>query len=260
VEITPDLAREWLKRNTRNRRLDRNRVNVLSGAMKRGEWHENGDAIRFSVSGTLLDGQTRVAAVVDSGVTIRSLVAENLPDEAQITIDVGAKRSFAAVLQIQGVKDQAALAAVARKIFDWETGQLRNTARPPTHAQLQTVVDNHEESMRESLRIAQAIRRQLPVPTTVIALAHWIFNQIDADDTEFFFARLRDGQGLVEGDPVFALRKVILLDATRTPRYRQAHVLALVIKAWNFYRAGDQIKLLQWRSGGSSPESFPQPK
>lgn len=260
VTVTPDLAREWLKRNTRNRRLERNRVTVLADAMTRGEWHENGDAIRFSANGILLDGQTRLAAVVKSDVSIRSLVAENLPDEAQITVDVGAKRTFAAVLEIQGVKDQAALAAMARKIFDWEHGQLRNTARVPTHAQLQTVVNNHEDSMRLSLRIAQAVRRQIPAPTTTIGLAHWLFNQIDEEDTEFFFNRLRDGQGLVEGDPVFALRKTVLLDATRNVRYRQFQVLALVIKAWNAYRAGDKVKLLQWRSGGASPEAFPEPK
>lgn len=262
VTITPELAREWLKRNTRNRRLDPHKINVLAGAMERGEWVENGDAIRFSVSGILLDGQHRLAAVDKTRVSIRGLIVENLPDEAQDTVDTGAKRSFAAVLQIKGVKDQAAVAALARKIFDYEHQQLRNPGNPPTHAQLQVVVDNHEPSMRDSLRVAAAVRRQLPIPGQMLGLAHWLFNQIDEDDCEFFFDRLRDGQGLVDGDPILALRKAVLADVARGPRqtYRRIHVLALLIKAWNFFRAGEQVPYLQWRQGGRAPEEFPEPK
>jgi hypothetical protein len=259
--ITPDLAREWLKRNTRNRTLSERRVRSLAEAMKRGEWYENGDAIRFSVSGVLLDGQTRLAAVVMSGCSIRSLVAENLPDDAQITMDVGSARTFAAVLQILGYKDAGYLASLTRLAYLYETGQVRHHNRPPTHQQLLHVVEKHHDEFHESLRVAQSVRRQLPISRTTLALAHWLFVDIEPADAEFFFTRLRDGQGLVEGDAIFALRRAILLDAASSrPKLAGFHVLALIIKAWNAYRAGQQVTLLAWRPGGARPEPFPVPK
>lgn len=260
--ITPDLAREWLKRNTRNRVLNERRVRALADAMQRGEWHENGDAIRFSASGVLLDGQTRLAAVVESRTSIRSLVAEGLPDEAQITMDVGARRTFAAVLQIQGVKHAGHIAALARMVFDYETGQIRSHERPPSHTQLQAVVDKNLADLEVSLKVAKSIRRQLPMSVTVLGVAHWLFRQIDEEDCSFFFDRIRDGQGLVEGDPVLVLRKRVLIDATneRNQKLKPFHLLALLIKAWNAYRMGEQLNNLRWRTGGARPEPFPEPK
>lgn len=260
VTVTPDLAREWLKRNNRNRALHPQRVTDLAEAMKRGEWTENGDTITFSESGDVQDGQHRLAAVVKSGVPIRCLVVEGLPDEAQDTKDVGARRTFAAVLQIRGVASSTNVAALARLVFDHGTGQLRSHNHPPSHAQLLAVVEKHLDELRESNRVGKAVRRQLPISQNYTALAHWLCMPLDPDDSEFFFARLRDGQGLVEGDPIFALRKAIILDAIK-PRNRMdgVHHLALIIKAWNAYRKGEKIIVLAWRSGGARPEVFPEP-
>lgn len=65
-EISPDLARDLLAKNPHNRNLRVRRVEQLAGAMTRGEWVFNGDAIRIADSGMLLDGQHRLAAIVRS--------------------------------------------------------------------------------------------------------------------------------------------------------------------------------------------------
>ena len=33
----------------------------------------------------------------------------------------------------------------------------------------------------------------------------------------------------------------------------------LVIKAWNAYRNGDELRLLRFKPGGANPEKFPMP-
>lgn len=261
VSITPELAAEWLKRNTRNRHLNERNVAVLAGAMKRGEWRENGDSFRFSVSDVILDGQHRLAAVVASGVAIRSLVVDGLDDEVQATVDTGRKRSFADVLQIAHVGDSTGLAAVICWVYRWETGQVRSINRPPTHAQLGFIHEKHPELI-DSVRAAHAVRRQVPVTVSVVGLSHWLLMGINPEDAAFFFDRFRDGQGLVEGDPIFALRKSIFADLTsskRRSRMDPTLVLALIIKAWNAYRKGEKVVLLAWRSGGARPEQFPEP-
>lgn len=264
VDVTPEIAAKWLVDNTRNRSLNERVVDTYAGAMIRGEWRENGDAIRFSrPPRVLLDGQKRLTAVVKSGRTVRFLVAEGLEHEVQRTIDTGQKRSFGDTLKLDyGIANYCDMAAVVGKLYRWKTGQLRSVNRPPTFDQLLSIYEDHGESLTESVRVANAVRRQLPVSGSTLALAHHLFALCDPDDCEFFFARLRDGQGLADGDPIFALRKTLLNNLAMGPnrgRYSDAALLALVIKAWNAYRAGEKIKLLFWRAGGASPEAFPEP-
>lgn len=260
VSVTPDLAREWLKRNSHNRNLNERRVNVLAGAMKRGEWHENGDTIRFSSEGVLLDGQHRLAAVVKSGVTIRALVVEGLTQETQDTMDAGKLRSFADVLKLRGISDENNVAALARKVYVWETGQVRSQNTPPTHAQLSHIVEKRLVDLRESITVARSVRRHIPVQSSIIGIAHWVFYEIAPEDTTFFFDRLRDGRGLTEGNPILALREALLRDLAKNGRrMNPTMVLALFIKAWNAYRKGETVSFLRWRAGGASPEAFPEP-
>ena len=55
--ISPEVAAEYLKTNTRNRPCLPGRIHDNANAMKRGEWLQNGDAIRFGSDGVLIDGQ-----------------------------------------------------------------------------------------------------------------------------------------------------------------------------------------------------------
>ena len=93
-------------------------------------------------------------------------------------------------------------------------------------------------------------------------LCHWLFSMIDAEDGEFFWDRLVDGQGLESGNPIYALRELLrreaMLPSTRD-KMRADVVIALTIKAWNAYRDGETIQLLRFKVGGAHPEKFPEP-
>lgn len=56
VYVTPDMASTWLARNLNNRPVSEAHVQVLTGRMRRNEWKLNGEAIKFTPDGYLLDG------------------------------------------------------------------------------------------------------------------------------------------------------------------------------------------------------------
>ena len=62
VEITPELAHEWLGFNTHNRNIRQRIVTAYAADMTGGDWQWNGESIKFAEDGTLLDGQHRLAA------------------------------------------------------------------------------------------------------------------------------------------------------------------------------------------------------
>ena len=59
-KITPELACEYLKKNTNNRTIRSGRINELSGAMLRGEWMLTHQGIAFAKNGELDRKSTRL--------------------------------------------------------------------------------------------------------------------------------------------------------------------------------------------------------
>src|SRR5262245_5529773 len=75
VSVTPELAGELLKHNQRNREVSEVKANIakLTRAMRAGFWNPDpiGRIAFYADSdGVLADGQCRLHAVLDSGLTI----------------------------------------------------------------------------------------------------------------------------------------------------------------------------------------------
>lgn len=275
VDITPALAKRWLRQNTHNRPLRERVVSGYAADMRNGDWVEDGQSIKFARGrvvllndpplrgGALLDGQHRLSAIVAAEVCVRMLVVTNLHDSAQEVMDTGAKRSLGDVLRLRGEPYAISLAATLMRVYQWQHGHRKNVRTAgrarPTHRQLLEVLNAHPE-LRRSVEIADRVRQAGGLSASTAALCHWLFSQIDSGDCAFFFARLSDGVGLMSDDPVYALRRVLANFASDHGRPDDALVTALVIKAWNAYREGRPVVLLSYRPGGSRPEPYPEPK
>ncbi|WP_051844056.1 hypothetical protein [Streptomyces sp. NRRL S-813] len=260
VEVTPKLAEKWLKQNTHNRKVRENAVFGYARDMEAGKWAENGEAIKFAKDGTLLDGQHRLHAIVLSGVTLRMLVVTGLEIVTQETMDDGRKRTVADALTLRGVPNAVQLAAITRRALMWKQGVYRNVgSRPPTNAETLTFLGEHPE-LKDSTSIAVSLRKAVALPSSVVGLTHWLFSAIDKDDTDWFFDRLGTGANLEQFHPVWTLRKRAYEISNEPGRVPEDMLLAFVIKAWNAYRDGSQLRLLRFTPGGANPEKFPQPK
>lgn len=63
VRVTPSLAREWLKMNTKNRAIRSSHVETLRQSFERGEQVTTHQGIAFDKEGILIDGQHRLSAI-----------------------------------------------------------------------------------------------------------------------------------------------------------------------------------------------------
>ena len=88
VLITPEIAREMLKLNVSNRPLNRVTVNWYAQQMLNGHWTISGQTISISDRNTLMDGQHRLQAVVQSGCDVMFNVAYNVPFESFVNYDI----------------------------------------------------------------------------------------------------------------------------------------------------------------------------
>ena len=102
VTITPEMAEEMLKKNIGNRKVNQANVNRIAADMATGNYRLNGETIKISSNGEILDGQHRLLAAVQSGVTFQTYIVYDIDRELIGTIDMGKNRSVADSLNIMG--------------------------------------------------------------------------------------------------------------------------------------------------------------
>lgn len=115
--ITPEIAREMLKCNTRNLPVRQTHVDYLASEMSAGRWQLTHQGIAFD-GDVLVDGQHRLLAVVQSGATVEMWVFGDVPLEVQAMVDKGRIRSVADELShFDGVEHAKAKAAACRAVL-----------------------------------------------------------------------------------------------------------------------------------------------
>jgi len=88
VIITPEMARNCLQRNKiSNRNISQSRVNAMISDIKSGKWLLTHQGISFDNDGNLLDGQHRLAACYQSGISIQTLVTKGMTAQDCVAID-----------------------------------------------------------------------------------------------------------------------------------------------------------------------------
>jgi len=94
AEITPELAR-WFSENRRqNRNINQSDVDCWVSDMRAGRWRRTHQGIGLDKSGKLADGQHRMAAVSQAGLTIQIQITVGLTEEDIRVLDGGRRRSL----------------------------------------------------------------------------------------------------------------------------------------------------------------------
>lgn len=96
INVTPQMAADWLAFNTGNRPLRRAGVESLKSAFLRGEYVQTHQGIAFSASGELIDGQHRLTAISELRDGVFPMqVTRGALDPSFAVIDIGIKRTAA---------------------------------------------------------------------------------------------------------------------------------------------------------------------
>lgn len=252
--ITPELAKEMLANNTRNRPLSEAQVKLLMSEMSGGRWKFNGDAIRFAGK-VLIDGQHRLEACVRSGVPFTTLVVSGLTKDVFDTIDTNRVRTAGDVLAIKGEENPAKLAATLRFVEMYETHNTHMKSKM-TNTQIEEILKKHPK-VRESLAFCDNGKKPL-APISVLAACHYVFKQKDQKLADQVVQQIATGVGLKEGDPIHTVRERLVQNSLTNRRMSPEYIAAILMKAWNQVRTGKKTKLLTWRGAGDKPEAFPE--
>ncbi|MFI5780874.1 hypothetical protein [Nocardia sp. NPDC051570] len=257
--MTPQLASEWLERNTGNRPLSRMMVVQLAGAIQRGEWLHTHQGIAFDTNGVLIDGQHRLAAVVRSGVTVRMQVTFDVPPATFSVVDTGRKRSARDILSLSGEENASYLASALRVHYLYSHNPNAvwvGTVSMVTNEQIIEFLQTHPE-MRDSVALGRTLNKAFRILVPAAAVGYYLTKtrRPDIDQTTWIDG-LESGAHLAEGDPRLMLRNVILRTSagkSATKADGSRNQLHLYLKAWNAWVIGGQFRQLNIKAGEAMP-------
>jgi hypothetical protein len=256
ITITPDKARQMLEGNIYNRPVSSKRVAEYSKEMREGKWLFNGDAIRISPEGRLLDGQHRLHACVHSNSSFQSLLVI-VPDEAFDTIDQGKKRSPGDILAASGIANANNVAAGVRWIYE-----IRSKGRVQlTSSQVHDFVHDNPYII-ECASYVMGIGRKGPAPASVLTGLLFLFSQKDTAAAYKFMKDFSEGANLDTRDPVHVVRNKLISSALSSKKQTMpnAEIAALLIRAWNARRIGKGLTVIrgQIASPATGVLTFPE--
>jgi hypothetical protein len=255
VAVTPAHAQELLHSNRHNRSLRRPYVRQLAKAMTRGEWALNGEPIQVASDGTLLNGQHRLNAVVESGETVSMLMVHNVASDTQRTMDSGARRNLSDVLKLHGMSHTTNLAAALALLHRHRTGARMESSSysAPTAKQALDLLER-EPKIRDDVQLAGRVYRDAHLRISIAIVLSYLFNEADSGAGTRFFEALCAAHAQPPGDPLGELRAILARVHNEQTYVLTTYTLcALTIKTFNAWQAGEQMRDLRFRPG----EKFP---
>lgn len=260
--ITPSTAASWLAVNAHNRPVSPETVSAYARDMDAGRWVVNGEGIKLSSRGAVLDGQHRLRAVIKSGATIRSLVVRGLDEGVFQTLDTGKRRSMGDVLAIAGESNTVILAGAIRYQAQHDAGTFDGAAgggmKNVSYTACMEAYARHPGLREATTAIVNRFR------TTGSLIGHSLasfllyqFNRQNPHKSDQFFYGLESGTFPEDGAAIHYLRERLIQNKASKRRLNRTELAAYVVKTWRAYRDQKTLTRLRFAQTGKSAEPFP---
>lgn len=284
--VTPDMAERWLNTNTHNRPLRNHLVQKYAAAMRNGEWKLTPEPIAFSkpyrdangndVKETLINGQHRLWAIVESNVPVEMTVWWGCEPDEFLVIDQNAPRTFGDVLATTrgDLTDHTLIASACTSFLQY--GMSMNASVRQPHVDF--VMRNFEKEILAVVAYKKKLRKMAGRPLLSGLVFAQIVNPAMADR---IVDQLKDAVGFTDRDPIRALHMFLVEQMNPSTRstpdvvhYKTCHALASRLKgdhikqlkiaadglAWMRDATRDRINPLVVEVHGSVPHNFYNPR
>lgn len=263
VKVTPDVAKDLLVLNTKNRMPITDSWKHVVKEMSEDKWKFTGDTIKVSDIPTLLDGQHTLIGVAMSGKTQYLNIQTGLDPDVFDVIDVGRNRNAADIISMEGYDSYQTTIASSIKsvIYFTESGRMAaNISRNKvTNEEVTAWVRKNKLNMPLMLRSCDYAVRELYKKSRVLSIGTWAFvyyilRKVDEADAKRFVDMLASEENLSSTNKhaaIYKLMKIlrdferIIAFSTKLERGGSKPVelkVRYVFRAWNLWRSGVKLE------------------
>lgn len=213
--LTPSRAGRWLKkRPAKQRPVSKRQVGIYERVMARGEWGVSGDPIGFNKLGEMYDGQHRCLAVVNSGVSIQTMLAEGMPNDAHLYCNLAKKRTDHDRIWMSGYNFTKDHVAIAKKMW---LGIFQRRSQELTEGGKLAFLIKYSESI---LFVSEHLQSKKPTKDAFVraAVARAHASGVSPAKLQHFCECMNEG----DGSPIVnKLREYLIDGATGVARYKK---------------------------------------
>lgn len=254
--VTPEKAEKWLNQNTNNRHMRPGVAEKYSNDMQAGNWTEdNPQPIIFYEDGSLADGQHRLWAIVDSGVSLRFLIVRGMPQAAALNLDTGASRTLVDNAKIAGWDRpmNKMIISVAMTVEGGARHEYRK--RGKSNAERLAVIDRYEPHV---LFACEHIPQKKIIGSALVAggVARAHMHEKDFERLAHFCAVLVSGMPDDNHDSAcIALRNYLFTKGQAAANADRRDTFLKVMNAIHYFMRGRQLSVIK----GVKEEAYPLP-
>lgn len=244
--MTPQKAQQLLNCNTKNRKSSDLAVSLYKRDMSASNFMLNGTTVCMSDTGVLLDGQQRLMACVQSGKPFWTILVENLPEEAILTIDSGKKRTYGDRLKINGYENYNSLAATIKMVALIAVRNAKDTGY--TTSELDEILNKHPNIVESVTKCRKTYHKA----DNLFSAMHYVGMATGYEDQINEFIRTwRDGQINYENDPVVYIRNKLDHDSRqKNGKMTTVTRMKLIMLSWHKFKNFHPLKSAQISNDG----------
>lgn len=237
VLVTPQMAESYLKKNKNIRPMENVIVNEYVNRILNGIF-EIACPIAFNTAGFLIDGQHRLQAIVNTGISVPLFIITGLSDSAAMAIDDGVNRKNYVYLKHFGEANSKLLDTSLKYLYKYQNsrdGALGKTNKISRHEISSLLVLNPDIRNSVSLFSSKSID---VCPRSILAFCHYMCSRISKNDADEFFSKLVYGNNLSQKEPILILRNILLTSKSKIHSgISSKFVIASIFKGWNAFRS-----------------------
>ena len=235
-----------LEKNTNNIPPVQAKITLYSELMLKGEWKYNGDSIRVSDKGVLLDGQNRLLAAQKAGFRLESDIVVGLPEDVFNTIDQGRVRQKGHLLAraLGGSATQSEANNISKAVskimkhdmgYSQQTGSGRGTNAKLliTPDDIYDYVENNPTILDEVAYVKDTFGSRSLLPQSTILYIYHLGSRFDKEYTQKFLKKVFLSSQLKEGETLHHLNQALVWVKTKQTKWSWAEVENTLIKVWN---------------------------
>jgi len=236
-----------LESNSHNRGIKKQYITRHLKFMENNKWYLNGECIKISANGVLLDGQHRLLALQAYDQPVKMSVALGIKESNFNTLDTGLSRSSGDILKIAGYINCNSLAAVLRLLIIYNRSEAMsyNASIPPNDVLIAARHYPHMQSFCYPSRSYSFL-----CAATVIQLFMYLTNTIDPEKSLQFFNQLLTGENLGKTSSILLLRDLLTKYRMQKLVLDKNYIYATFIIAWNSFYDKRRINNVKWSGQG----------
>lgn len=250
ILVTPSLAEDMLKLNTKNRAISQPTVNRYVSDITNGRWLEDtGELIKVSKTGQILDGQHRLMAVSKSGESVWFHIAYGLDDSVFSVLDTGKLRNASDTFRVAGVLQSNSIPSILSTFNTLEDGRFGNSQKDQKRNNAE-LLEQYSENPNFWYEVSTSAHSWYTLFAKILSPSQigGTYAHLHGKNSELaneFMAQLCTGKAITN-EVISLLRNKLIIDKTSNRKLSPSFKLALIIKSWNYFVKGSTVKVLRY--------------